>query len=305
MLGTAGLLAVMALWPAAAKPENPMEEFRSRLAGEAWRSVELVVDARRTHLAPTLKEVFGDRRSWVDRYIESDDGRRYYDARWAASRERTARRVGYTNGYWDFAEVWYRDADSDKAQQFMLYGSFMNEARSGGAARPVPLCYLTVGLTPLADALEAGDTIGEGRVLGRPCVRWLFAGVEMGRNSLLGDPSRVKPEDLRQDLEFSLDRATGLPLKVEGIRKGRRLWCWEALSFDRVGGYHLARKSRLVQSNDLGPWMSTEYEVRVAKFDRDYPNALFWPERLDRLMLIATFGDYAPRGPSLFPPPVP
>lgn len=298
------MLALMAFWPMASDTSTPVGEFRSLLSREGWRSIEVRIEARRTYFATALKENFGGHKSWADRYVETDDGRRFYETLWGVGKDRVARRVGYGIG-WDFAEVRYRSQDPESLWKAQRMASFMDEVDLGGACRPGPLAYWSVGVIPLSDALEYGDPAGEVRVLGRPCMRWVFPDVVMGESPAFVDPRGVKREDRSQDLEYCLDRGTGLPLKAEGFRDGKCLWRWEALSFDAIGYRRFPRRSRTTSFNAQGAWMVIEFEVREVAFDREYPDVFFWPERLNRWVTIANFGFTIPSWRPEFPPPLP
>src|SRR5690606_33001217 len=81
--------------------------------------------------------------------------------------------------------------------------TFMNEHATGYAESPQPLQLFHVGLTPLYEAIEHAEHVGEESVVGRACHVFRFPAVP-GRNSA-------------QDLVYYLDQATAIPLKVEAF----------------------------------------------------------------------------------------
>ena len=94
--------------------------------------------------------------------------------------------------------------------------------------RPFPLRYLYyVGNIPLPRALKDAETLGPATVLGRPCETYLLRRFTLGLSPC--------------DLAYTLDRESGVPLKLVGYNDaagytgGRPSWRWEALGVEQFG----------------------------------------------------------------------
>jgi hypothetical protein len=101
-----------------------------------------------------------------------------------------------------------------------------------------------------------------------------------------------------QDQVFSIDRQTGVPLKVEAYRdgaaraKGERMWIWEVESLNTTEGRHLPAKST---QTDYGPgqkpMLVTSTILESVEYNKDYPATMFWPKEEPGVMVFDTVAD--------------
>ena len=92
-----------------------------------------------------------------------------------------------------------------------------------------------------------------------------------------------------QDLVYSLDRRTSVPLKLVAYTAPERYpsdkpsWIWEAKTLDEVQGFHLAKSSTntVYKYNKKGTqkvYIQDEFFVDKLIYDQKFPLTTFWPK---------------------------
>lgn len=158
-------------------------------------------------------------------------------------------------------------------RQIVIRGTFASE-ESGLNHRPEPLRYFYVGTEPLAKAIERAEPLGEGRVIGRDCDRFLFAKVKVWGDSI--------------DFVYHFDRETSIPLRVDYFKSFDAKSTiepdtfWRALKLESYGGVTLVSKSEMIDSvglkRDSRILQKHTITIDSVRFDASYPKSLFWPE---------------------------
>lgn len=265
-------------WSIASASDTPGERAAAKLAREieARRAVEIRV---RTEVvgqsAPDPAAAGGSRGEFVDHYIETAAGERFFERRMTFADGTTSRTADYCDGA-RYAHVEYNRSEPEFQNVVFITRQFFQEDQSDRRNMPEPLLYLYVGRLPLHKALPNAEYLGESRVLDRPADKFLFRGVRWFQT---------------QDHVYHLDRATGTPLKVEAFRddgarsRGEPLATWVAETFDRVEGHPIALRSvSTVFHTPNVPTMTWKIQVELMKFDKTYPMSTFWPTIQDTAM---------------------
>ena len=155
---------------------------------------------------------------------------------------------------------------------------FGNEKRFGYSDAPPPVRYYHVGLTPLLEALPKAERMNDGEVIGRSCDVFHFKSVGEGTHS--------------QSLVYSLDKATGVPLRVAAYRNPDKVrenvpnWVWSAPTLDQVGKRHIPKSSTLsyfmsvkADNGEQVNKLDILQSIRVVnvEYDLALPASTFWP----------------------------
>ncbi len=263
----AGLLV---LTPLDDVTDSAMERLAREMA--SWKAIELRVrEDMNVRPVPGIQVVPESTNFY--HYIETSDDRRFVDETSQAGGAKGDRISGYCDGS-RCADVSYR-AEGDRQQQVQVIISkqFRNEGRFGWTDRPAPLKYFHVGLLPLYEALPKAQRIGEAVCLDRPCDVFLFPKFKTSRAS--------------QDFTYYLDRATGVPLKVEAFKDeamrqaGKPAWVWRADSLDDVQGFHIPLTSSYQSFNhknaDDPITLTSKIKVETISYNNSYEKSQFWP----------------------------
>ena len=157
--------------------------------------------------------------------------------------------------------------------------------------------YLYVGKTPIYEALPSAVNLRGGRVLGCDVDRFLFKRVLWGK--------------VEQDLVYSLDRETAIPLKVESFvpeadrQADRPDWAWSVTRLETVQGHPVAMESEH-QTWSAAKVGSSRQLYRISKetvesigFDR----STFWPKTTGEAPVIDSIAGKVkePSKPALAP----
>jgi len=251
--------------------DQPVEAIAKRIEWETGsrKSIEVrVVQEIVPRVVDRLRPPAYDRVE--DRYIETAEGGRYRETLYVASatgepvlREQRYFRAGRA------ADVLYGEKQVERQTHVVIKRWFGGENQSELTERPTPLRFDYVGWKLLARALPEGEVVRHGRHLGRETTTVRFPGVKW---------------PVVQDLVYSLDDRTGIPLSVVSFRdeasraKDRPLWAWSAEELASVDGHDFVRGSSQI---DYAPDGSKEFtrifRVESIAFDRTYPESTFWP----------------------------
>ncbi len=101
----------------------------------------------------------------------------------------------------------------------------------------------------------------------------------------------VGPAEIRNDLVYSLDSETGVPLKIvcyaspELRKAGRPVWAWEADKLEPLGGRHVVTESTwsrfVMKDSEPGDAPKVDYTqrhlVETCEFDGAIATSTFWP----------------------------
>lgn len=234
----------------------------------SWSAIELQVREDVSMQAASEIQVASERTNF-DHYIETSRGLRFLEETSQVDGSEGGRISAYCDGS-RCANVLYRaEGDHQQQAQVTISKQFLNEGRFGWTDRPKPLKYFYVGLSPLPEALPKAQRIGEDTCLDRTCDVFLF------------------PAFQSQDLVYSLDRATGVPLKVEAFKDeamrqaGRPSWVWQADSLDDVQGFHVPLTSSYQGFNYNNPddpvTRTSEIKVETISYNKAYEKSQFWP----------------------------
>ena len=208
-----------------------------RLTHEAgsWKSIELKTNQDFVNSSGSQDPSMYQRAIYHEDYIETVLGQRFdrcLDVP-AGGVEKLAEY--YCDGV-KRADVSFDAGAGSKQSQINIKKSFKYEAHYGMNFRPFPLRYLYyVGNIPLPRALKDAETLGPATVLGRPCETYLLRRFTLGLSPC--------------DLVYTLDRESGVPLKLVGYNDaagytgGRPSWRWEALGVEQVQGHLFPAKS--------------------------------------------------------------
>jgi hypothetical protein len=251
---------------------------------ESWKSIELQIQEsfeNQTKPNPVSPE-FSAYEKGIH-YIETAAGQRMYEERTRPAGEREQVSIKYTDGKLA-AELLRQEHNGVERDQITIQRAFGREGE-GWANRPMPLKYLYVGLERLPKALPKAVNVGVDRHLNRPCDLFLFPRVGSGRGAT--------------DYVYWLDRATGIPLRVDyypdekARSESRPAAVWTAESLDEIDGRHLPLKSELVRYQPAEAGLQKisfrlKSHVVSVRFDRDYPKTTFWPEISRNAMVFDT-----------------
>jgi hypothetical protein len=206
-------------------------------------------------------------------YIETSDGRRFLDAATEHNGQTEGRSLDCSDGNRCASVSFRKEGDQFQQVQVDITKHFRYERQFGWSVCPVPLKYFHIGLSPLYEALPKAQRTGEDTCLDRPCEVFLFAEFKSGKTP--------------QDLVYHLDRATGVPLKVEAFKDktarldGKPSWVWQADSLDEIQGFHLplssSYKSFDYQNADDPVKIALETKVESLSYNKPYLETQFWP----------------------------
>jgi hypothetical protein len=185
-----------------------------------------------------------------------------------------------------------------KLMQAIIAKTIAREDNSGASIRPKPLGNLYVGLTPLHEAIQNAQPVGEETVIGRPCDGFRFSGVRLGK--------------IEQDHVYYLDRETSIPLRIEIYRPTTppgsftKVALWEAESLDTVGRYHVPMKSKVVvwrpdQSGGSQEMGRLTLAVESIEYDQPIDEAIFRPELGPGVTVIDTIAKTSYKTPPATP----
>ena len=248
--------------------DSPSEALAAQVAWNfgSWRTIDIRV---RTDLNNPNIEVTWNR--FDEHYVESRAGGRYSDRRSLKDDTFSKRIANYCDGS-KSATVNFREKDADLQKSVIIKRDFSDEDRVGKSAQPAPLQFFYVARTPLQEALPKSTYLGIDRVNGRECKTFLFA--------------KVKHTVGTQELVYSLDAATGTPLKVvsyidEPSRiKGTPIWTWTCDKLESTQGHEIPAVSTSTSSyvkDGKTVVVTHKFTVESIKFDQDYPASTFWP----------------------------
>ena len=255
-----------------------------RLTHEAgsWKSIELKTNQDFVNSSGSQDPSMYQRAIYHEDYIETVLGQRFdrcLDVP-AGGVEKLAEY--YCDGV-KRADVSFDAGAGSKQSQINIKKSFKYEAHYGMNFRPFPLRYLYyVGNIPLPRALKDAETLGPATVLGRPCETFLLRRFTLGLSPC--------------DLGYTLDRESGVPLKLVGYNDaagytgGRPSWRWEALGVEQVQGHLFPAKSEEIvyfpppdakaareRDRSSEVCFQTTHVVEAIRFEGDYPRTTFWP----------------------------
>ncbi len=268
--------------------DNKMDELVGRMIPEikGWKSVKVRL---KTHGAPERNSALSDQEGFVSErsYVETSTGQRASDERIVFRSGKESHLEGYCDGAKCAKVVHDLRVDAKvPLNRIEITRTFLNEDRIGSTQRPRPLVYYFVGKTPLYEAVASATSLGETRALGRDCMVLLF--------------QKVKWVMVQQDLVYTIDKVTGLPLRVDSFRDEQSrlseqpLWTWKADSLDQVGAYHLVKNSTFLEymfdsKTQKSVLTSTSKEtVTDVWFDQDYADSSFWPKSAEGFSVIDT-----------------
>jgi len=249
---------------------------------ESWKSIELSTVQEFTNLLGSDDKNTYQKAVYKERYIETALGQRY-DRMVTLAPGHPERLAEYYCDGSKCADVSFGGGPGATQTQVLIKRSFKDEAQVGVNFRPIPLRYIYhTGNAPISQALRGAEALGTGVQLGRACDEFLLHRFPFGAN--------------HPDLVYTLDHATGIPLKLVGYRDdtayaaSRPSWRWEALAVDVVQGRLFPTRSEEVvfvpqpdgkdaQSRDRSSEVAfrTTHVVETLKFDADYPKTTFWP----------------------------
>ncbi len=264
----------------------------------SWSTIDLTVREDIILAAPRGRKPFFD--AVEEHYVETAEGQRLFDTRKLLGDETVGRAAYFCDGR-RCADALFDPPDLElRPTHVAIKASFHSEAQHERPSRPVPLLFFHVGRKPLDKALVDSEHLGEGRVIDRDCDVFLFRQVNWG---------------MAQDHVYSLDRTTGIPLKVASYRDEAArqaddpLWVWTAESLDEVDGRPIVLKSSQYEPKvDDGADINRPIQVLSVAYDRDYPASTFWPTIQPGVHVFDTIArrDYdqpGPRPPAA-PPPI-
>jgi hypothetical protein len=155
-------------------------------------------------------------------------------------------------------------------------------------SRPQPFLYYWVDRRPLCEAIQDGQLMSEGSVIGRPCDVFLFPASGWSG---------------KQDHVYWLDRDTSVPLKVQFFADpqarlaNRPVLVWSAEELSEFQGFPFVVKSS--QSDHAGEDgtlnVTVEYRVVSVDYNRDFPVSMFQPEIQPEAIVYDTIANRPPR----------
>lgn len=246
--------------------DDTAQQLAERLAWEmeSFTSIELAIRDRLegSGQGPT------DYDGMAVRYIETSSGRRLLEWTGLSGDRPTWRSTAFADGD-RFAVVHDKRGDVGHQEMAFIQHQFWMEENMDRVNRPSNILLMWVGRDPLHEVLARAEHLGTAEVLGRPCESFLFRGVKWSTP---------------QDHVYSLDSATGVPLRVESFlneadRTSRQpVWVWSALSLDEYQGRHLPGSCEMrMFSPEGGHVQTTTSTIERVSFDQVYPAATFWP----------------------------
>lgn len=244
---------------------------RLRLELNSWTSIELRVRKDQEVRLGKGSRLDKDLYVRIDfHYIEEASGRRLFDEQMTTASGSVSRQSAYCDGG-RCANVTYETSNSSKEKRVDIINYFHTEKTFGMKAMPQPLVYYYLAKEPIYEAIRRAEPLGEARVLGRNCSRYLFRGVRVTQG--------------KQDLVYSLDNATSTPLRVESYRLDSQrepddlFWSWEASSLDRVEGDHWFPLHSVTQNFAKGrETFRATITVEEIHYDRAFAATTFWPK---------------------------
>jgi hypothetical protein len=244
-----------------------LAELASKLEWEmsSWASIELRVTETILQSRGELGRV-DTRPGKIDyHYIETKLNQRFLDTSIGSPPE--IRYQHFSDGSTS-SMVKFKTADPN-AQEWVGIGgkSFGNEGRTVFTDRPRPFFYYFVGQVPLHDALRHGTLTGTTSIAGRTCYSVVLKNVQYTK----------EPDQL----EVTLDRETGIPLRVAYSHPpGKPEWIWQAETMERRGAWHFPTRSSYVSylagnPNEIGTRRS--YDATLLSFNDEQPSERFRP----------------------------
>jgi hypothetical protein len=238
----------------------------------SWKNIELKVRATNkfTHVPPSLaKTPLFDHSDYT--YIETASGDRFLEEVHALPDGSEGRSASYYHGDRG-AKVVYDRKDSSVQKQVSITRAFDREDKPGSTGRPAPLKFFYVDKVPLYEALPKAEHLGEAPGEFGVCDRYLFRNVPVGSR--------------QQNQEYCLDRATGLPVRVDsfgqsGEGEPQALWSWAATKVETIQKHPFATRSETTyyrtDKNSKDVRMTTSYDVTSVRFNVDLSAVAFWP----------------------------
>jgi len=243
----------------------------------SWQSVEMRVRQDFGTPDPELAKKT-EYHTAEDHYVETVVGQRLTEITYSEGKDVHYSSSSYSDGS-RFADVEFDVDEPDHQQSVTIKRSFYMEGQSGKVDRPIPLLFLYVGRKPLLEALPSAKPLGASVHMGRPCEDYLFEKIAWM---------------VTQDMIYSLDRQTGLPLHVisfpdaQGRSHDQPFWEWTAESLDQVGGFYLVKNSRQTDFDRRGVINPTaphrtvlfdrKFQVQSVEFNKSFPAMTFWPK---------------------------
>lgn len=230
----------------------------------SWASLEIRVHEKIVKLPEGYPG--GDKLATFDhRYIETANGQRHLEIR-ATDHDKWSFHVRYDRDGKVSDMVEYDRRENERQVRISVGKGFGMKERQGYTDRPAPLSQLYVGLEPLHQAIRRGTITGSSVVIRRPCTI-VTLDVRYG-----GRPGT---------LEYHLDRATSVPLRVVYRESGSPpQWTWEADDLTAVEGFHVPFKSHYIDTShgtaphEIG---RREYTVQSLAYNKTYPRTTFLP----------------------------
>ncbi len=211
-----------------------------------------------------------------ERYVETATGKRRDELLLRPTTGGPRLYVSYCDGS-RCAHTAQDGAPGSVPAQLLVKRGFNTEEKIGSTDRPFFFKYYYVGKKPLYEALPAATYLGTTEVLGRECDRFVFPGVVWAYAPV--------------EMVYDLDREWSIPLRVamysgpEARSADAATFIWEAESTDLVDGHRVVLNSTQVMYQPASTpsggkptkVMTQRLIVDEIAFDRDYPDADFWP----------------------------
>jgi len=261
------------------------EQTLDRLTREAksWKSIEFKTSQEFVNSSGSDDKNVYQKALFKEHYVETALGQRYDQIIDLPTGGREKLAEYYCDGE-KCADVAFEGGFGTKQSQVSIKRSFKSEAQVGVNFRAIPLRYLYyAGNPPLAETLRDAESLGRATVLGRACDAFLLRRFSHGVTIC--------------DLVYTLDRETGVPLKLVGYNDdtgyaaARPSWRWEVLKADSIQGHLFPMDSEEViyfpPPNGKDPKardrsaevvFRTTHHVESVRFDGDYPKTTFWPK---------------------------
>ena len=238
-----------------------------RLAWEStsWTTVE--IRAITTETAP--KSPGGVAESV---YIETAKGQRFQEERIRLANDTQSHQIRFFDGERGGGILFDRQ-NIERQNQAVLRSSFGGERPGNFTMRPFALQFRYLIQEPLHLSLKRGRELEVSRVIGRECIPVRF-----------DDALRIGGQPPR-DLIYHLDRATGVPLKVEVATDGVPLWTWTARSLEKVQNWHVVKSSEFVYSLPDNQKHTRNETIQLITFNQTYADSTFTP-RIEEHVLV-------------------
>ncbi len=198
----------------------------------SWESLELHTQTEIIYLIPLDLPGGEPSNGKTSHYIETNHGERLMVEQFNPKEGSVSRMEGYSDGT-KCCEI--LEGRKGGRPEVRIGTSFMSEGMTGNTRRPNCLIYWYVGKVPIDEALANAKPLGTGKVIERDVDFFLFPRVRWGM--------------MEQDLVYSLDRETSIPIKVESFKNEEARatnqpgWTWTARKLDFIQGHPIVVSS--------------------------------------------------------------